>query len=441
MPSDVKELLEQINSARNSLRTQADDVSSPLPIQLKTDIDSLCEETEKETSRLMKLNETNPKEALKALQTIKENLDKTNFLVDSVKLTLLAKESNPSFLTKLSNETRRIGDTFNEMTFDTSRSAGNKLLTCMKSVVTTCLDTATGAAKGVRQGFVENEGFSKTLGGVLQGATMGAALGGSRGFADSFLDDKKKAKKMIDNLRQEHGNELLELYKKIANKSDPALEANKARIEILKEEGKYLSELESRLNSKPEKGSEIVGSLRVLSLTSAGSALMHTALEVIHDFNSPQKFGGLEGAKALEKLGSDVVSATKNFNAVLDDSQTYLPSKLFSLSKAFVNATCEGVKGSIKGMAEGFQEGKGLSTIGSTIKGALFGGFSGLANGFNQSLEKDLTAKQEKSCISLTAPSDSHKKLDLGTTQVQNSGSPKDDNLDKNESGQSLQYT
>ncbi|WP_237762064.1 hypothetical protein [Legionella santicrucis] len=401
---------------------------------MKTDIYSLCEETEKETSRLMKLNETNPKEALKALQTIKENLDKTNFLVDSVKLTLIAKESNPSFLTKLSNETRRIGDTFNDMTFDTSRSAGNKLLTCMKSVVTTCLDTAIGTAKGVRQGFVENEGISKTMKGVLKGATMGAVLGGSGGFADSFMNDRDKARKMIANLRQDHGNELLVLYEKTRNESDPAFKANKARIEILKEEGKYLSELESRLNNNPDAKtcSEVVGSLRVLSLTSAGSSLMHTALEVIHDFSSPQKFGGLEGAKALEKLGKDVVSATKNFNAILDDSQASLPSKLFSITKAFAKATWEGVKDSMKGMVEGFQEGKGLSTIGSTIKGALFGGFSGLASGFNQSLEKDLAAKQEKGGILLGAPSSSSKQINLGSTPLLSEGSSsREDNIDK----------
>lgn len=437
MPSDVEQLLEQIKSAQQELRLKA--VSPNLPMQLKTEINHLCEETEKETSRLKKLYETNQEDALKALQTVKENLDKTNFLVNSVNLTLTAKEHNSPFLSKLSSETRRIGKNFDDMTFDTSRSMGNKLWTCMKSVVTTCLDTAIGASKGVRQGFVENEGFSKTMGGVLKGATTGAVLGASRGFADSFLNDRDKAKKMIENLRQDHGNEFLVLYEKIKNESDPAFNANKARIEILKEEGKYLSELESRLNSKPEPDaktcSEIVGSLRILSLTSAGSALLHTALEVIHDFSSPQKFGGLEGAKALEKLGKDVVSTTKNFNAILDDAQTSLPSKLFSVTKAFAMSAWEGVKGCMKGMAEGFQQGKGLSTIGSTMKGALFGGFSGLVKGFNQSLEKDLSTKQEKGDISLTTLSDTHTKINLGNTQtqVQGSGSKRDDSLGKNE--------
>lgn len=435
-PPDTEQLLRQIKSAQEELQQKA--MSPNLPKQLKTDIENLCIET---TSRLKELS-SNPENTLKDLQTIKENLDKTNFLVDSINLTLTAKESNPSFLTQLSSETRRIGETFDDMTFDTSRSMGNKLSTCMNAVVTTCLDTAIGASKGVRQGFVENDGFSKTMGGVFKGATMGAALGGAGGVADSFLNDEEKARKMIDNLRKEHGKELLELYKKIENKSDPALEANKARIDILKEEGKYLSELENRLNSKPEKCSEIVGSLRVLSLTSAGSALMHTALEVIHDFSSPQKFGGLEGAKALEKLGKEVVSATKNFNAILDDSQTSLPSKLFSLTKAFATSTANGLFGCFKGMAEGFKEGKGFSTIESTMKGALFGGFSGLASGFNQSLEKDLTAKKEKGDILLGAPSSSSKRIDLGSTQEHGSSSKREENLDKNkELDQGLQYT
>ncbi|QEY52463.1 hypothetical protein [Legionella longbeachae] len=438
--SDVTQLLSQIQTAQEELKKKA--IIPNLPVQLQTDIINLCTET---SSRLEQLG-SNMEDSLNDLQTIKENLDKTNFLVDSVKLTLIAKESNPTFLAKLSNETRRIGDTFNEMTFDTSRSASNKLLTCMKSVVTTCLDTAIGASKGMRQGFVENEGLSKTLGGVLQGATMGAALGGSRGFADSFLNDRDKAKQMIANLREDHGNELLVLYEKIKNDKDPALNANKARIEILKEEGKYLSELESRLNSEPKPDektcSEIVGSLRVLSLASAGSSLMHTALEVIHDFSSPQKFGGLEGTQALEKLGKDVVSAAKNFNAILDDSQTSLPSKLFSITKAFAKATWEGVKGSMKGMVDGFQEGKGLSTIGSTIKGALFGGFSGLANGFNQSIEKDLTEKQEKADILLGAPSSSSTRIDISITQDHGGVSNKDDNLGhKDELGKGLKYS
>ncbi|KTD06077.1 hypothetical protein Lgra_2854 [Legionella gratiana] len=410
MPSDVEKLLEQINSAQQKLQKKAEKYTN-LPMQLKTEIESLCKET---ISRLEELRSKDPKDpqTIKDLQTIKENLDKTNFLVDSVNLTLTVKKTNPSFLPKIANETRRIGKTFNEMTYDDSRSMGNKLWTCMKSVVTTCLDTAIGASKGMRQGFVENEGFFKTMGGVLKGAATGAVLGASRGFADSFMNDGEKAKKMIANLREDHGNELLELYEKIKNEKDPAYPANKARIEILKEEGKYLSELERRLESNPNDKkvhSEIVGSLRTLSLTSAGSALMHTALEVIHDFSSPQKFGGLEGAKALENLGKDVVSAAKNFNAILDNSQTALPSKLFSLTKAFAMSAWEGVKGCMKGLAEGFQQGKGLSTIGSTIKGALFSGFSGAVKGFNQSLEKDL---------SLTAPSGSNKKVALGDTPL-----------------------
>ena len=136
---------------------------------------------------------------------------------------------------------------------------------------------------------------------------------------------------------------------------------------------------------------------------------MHTALETIHDFSSPQKFGGLEGGKALEQLGKDVLSATKNFNTVLDDSSSSLPSKLFSVAKAFATAAWEGAKGCLSGMSEGFKQEKGLSAIGSAIKGALFGGFSGLASGFNKSLEKDLAAKQEQSEVVLTAPSSTNK--------------------------------
>ena len=390
-------LIKEIQAIQENLQTKAVQEPQTLPIKLKEEINNLCEEVSKETrSEQARFGDSNAKDVLQALSALKENMNKTAFLVDSVNLALQAKANNSTFLAKLGGEATRFGSNFKAMLNDDSRTAGNKIWTCMKAVVSTCIDAAVGACKGIRQGFVEGKGIFNTLGGLAKGAVAGGLLGAASGAADALLNDRERATKQIADLKKSHGDELSVLYEKVKNEEGPGLAANKARIEVIKEESSYLSELDTKLknNPDPQTAKETVGSLRILGLTSAGSALMHTGLEMVHDFGSKQKFGGLEGGKALAKLGQDVVSATKNFNAVLDDSSSSMPSKLFSITKAFAMAAWEGMKGCGFGAAEGFQEGKGFSKIGTAFKGALFGGFSGLARGFDDSLKKDLAAKQ-----------------------------------------------
>ncbi|RUR08847.1 hypothetical protein [Legionella sp. km772] len=329
---ELERLLDQVLETQFALRHKAN--ARALPGQLREDISAVCDACQEHFSATAQKIRTGTaaESDMATLKTVHDNLTKANFLVDSVNLTLKAKENDSSFVAKLVSETKRIGNTLGEMIKDDSRSLGDKLFTGMKALVVSCLDAAVGAAKGIRQGYVENEGLVNTLGGIVKGGAKGALLGAASGAADAFMKDEDRARKQISDLRQSNASELLVLYDKVKDEQAPGFAANKARIEVLKEEQNYLSELDNKLNNNPDQKTtkETIGSLRVLSLTSAGSALMHTALETMHDFSSAQKFGGLEGPKALEKLGKEVVSATKNFNAVLDDASTSLPSKLFT---------------------------------------------------------------------------------------------------------------
>ena len=108
------------------------------------------------------------------------------------------------------------------MVSDKSRS-DSVFFTSIKAVVASCLSAVAGACKGIRQGFVEDGVL-----GALKGGATGALLGAAGGAADVFMKSEDRARKQITDLRQENANELLVLYDKVKNESDPVLPANKA---------------------------------------------------------------------------------------------------------------------------------------------------------------------------------------------------------------------
>ena len=294
----------------------------------------------------------------------------------------------------------------------------SNLFTGLKAVVSGCIEAVVGLVKGIRKGYVENDGFLNSAGGMVKEGLAGFIKGGFKGAADGLekLSDKDKAMKKIEEMRIDNGQEILLLSDKVKKLDDPSCIANKARLEVLKEENIHLAGLQSKLASSqdPKVDSDLLRSVRLLSVASAGASVLHTGLEMIHDFSKSQKFGGLEGGKALEKLSTDVFSATKNYNAVLDNPSIGKLDKVGVTLKAFGMAVFKG----LEGLYSGFKEGLKQEGMGSSIKGALFSGFAGAAEGAKKSIETD-TVKLTAPSSTQTVPVTNYKSADVALNPLQ----------------------
>ncbi len=394
MPKEqLAKKLEEISTIAATLRIDPQDQS--LPATLKSEMSRLYIETineiTKQRRKLGNASEDEIQQSLAYLEQVKANLAKTTFLVDSTRLTIQPEVAQSDFFDRYYTEVKRFGTNLSDLIHD-NQSTTDKLSTCMKSVVDSCVECVTGAWRGMRQGYLENEGFINTALGMATKGTQGAFMGAASGAADAFMSHQSRAEKQINELKKAHGNELVMLYKQIENESSPNFTANKARIEVIKEEQRYLAELEGQLKatSDPKIIGEISNSVRNLALVSSGSALLSTALETIHDFGSKQKFGGKTGQEVLQEIGKNSVSAVQNYNALMDDPSRSMPSKLWSLCSAFANGVCGGIKGMVQGMKEGYAHGNGaLDTLKATYKGALISSIAGFNRDYTSAIAKE----------------------------------------------------
>lgn len=340
---------------------------------------------------------SNPKDLFQRMSEIEAFYNQTTFLATSITLCSDAKAVDSKLSNSVFRDIGRIGYAILDRTVDTfvdekgrlrspitmvEKMTSNFILS-LSTVVTGFIGANVGMAKGIRQGFVENEGALNKLGGMIAGGFTGSIKGGYKGIADSveLLPAHLKARKTIQELRTDNGRELDILEKK--QSKDPAV---KARIAVLKEEGKLLTELETRLNKStdPKEDRAILRSLRLLTMASAGASIMQTGYEIIHDFKGKQKFGGLDGGKALEKLSMDMLHATQSYNAVLDNPEFTTLGKVGITLLAMVNSNLQGLGGFISGGIEGFQQ----KNWGSTIKGAIYGAQAGAITGAKQTVEQ-----------------------------------------------------
>ncbi|AHE65665.1 hypothetical protein [Legionella oakridgensis] len=207
----------------------------------------------------------------------------------------------------------------------------------------------------------------------------------------------------------------LDVIKDIRRKLEPVGGDNpnqfqQVKNKVMDESRQYLAELEDKLNKasaeNDEKAiSQTLRSLRVLNLNTSGFSLLFSGLKLMH--NISDKIFGHQRAdpQLLEQLGKDVLDTAKNFNALLDDSSKSLGSKVWNVMKAFVLAAIDGIVGMFKGMKKGFEEGKGIETLSSTLQGAVTGGFAGFFKKFSEELGK--ASSQEAPSPSQEAPSHS----------------------------------
>ena len=154
-----------------------------------------------------------------------ESMEQTAFLVDTVKLAAKAKENQSSFFGSLCKDSLRIAEGVGGLLKDTFvNKDGNfrnpismvghgfsNLFTGLKAVVSGCMEAVVGLVKGIRKGYVENDGFLNSAGGMVKEGLAGFIKGGFKGAADGLekLSDKDKAMKKIEEMRVDNGQEIL----------------------------------------------------------------------------------------------------------------------------------------------------------------------------------------------------------------------------------------
>jgi hypothetical protein len=394
----VSSKLDEILIIVESLRGQTK--NNVLPDDVKGKVLNLCmaavDEIGRQRNALANASDQEIQKSLANLEDLKKNLNKIAFLVGSTCSALQPEIKQSSFADRYVKELKRIGTNLSDMFRDDQQTRKDKIYTCMKSVVDSCIGAITGAWQGMRKGYLENEGFLNSAWGMVKEGTKGSFMGAASSAADAFMSDRKRAEKGISELKKAHEKELLLLLlnQPIGNESSPNFTANKARIAVIEEEKRYLADLERQLSTTPDTDSKTIcnlsSSVRNLTFVSAGSALLSTSLEIIHDFGQQQKFAGKSGQEVLQQIGTNAVRAVKNYNELMDDSSRSMPSKLCSLAKAFANGIAGGVKGMLGGFKEGFDHGKGfVDTLKTTYKGSLIGSIAGFNQEYTSSIEKE----------------------------------------------------
>jgi len=219
-----------------------------------------------------------------------------------------------------------------------------------------------------------------------------------------LLDEKERGQQIIADLRDAHKKVAQEL------KDDPDNPMKKARKAIADKEAEYLDGLERDLNSSEgEKLSKTVGSLEILQLSNAGTSLQSTGLSFLHRLvlGDDKKLD----PKLVEKLGKDTLNITRNINQILDDSSKSMPSKLWTMTKAYVSAAGDGITAFMKGFEGGNLKEKYVNAV---------------EKGFSTFMEKFSTALGKKSdteieMLPMGAPKSTHKRIDIpqiGTTST-----------------------
>ncbi|KTD40755.1 hypothetical protein [Legionella parisiensis] len=221
--------------------------------------------------------------------------------------------------------------------------------------------------------------------------------------------NKDKVKELISSIRKD---------RQITGSTDTPEDFVDVRNHVSQTILNYLNDLEKTLDQDDEKTlSQKLGSLRVLSLTICGYALLNGGLELMHRVN--EFFTGKDRAdyKLLADLGENVIETAKNFNALLDDSSKNLGEKVWLTMKAYGKAVLSGVAGLFKGVQHGFNKGEGLiDTVSSMGQTSVAEGWAGFYKRFSNELAKATMNSMKESMSAMRNSSTSEVTLDTSVT-------------------------
>lgn len=183
-----------------------------------------------------------------------------------------------------------------------------------------------------------------------------------------------------------------------------APELDEAHNAVKKEMINYINQLETKIKSTQDDSQldNHIRSLRVLSLSSSGFALLNWGLVTMHNvgkFVTSEQHGD---PKLLESIGKNVLETAKDFSALLNADSVSISSKAWIMMKAFTVASFSAVKGALNGIKEGFNQGKGLETISSMFQESVKGGASSFFKKIADSFSEQLQAKGIKPQAEIT---------------------------------------
>lgn len=374
-----------------------------MPFQYRGAQEQLFEQISKETGKL----ENELKEATtstqrdtvhESLKELHKNTTKAQLLSQAVITTSnLSKDEkiDPQAVLNTGIDTIRIGwNLATGLAFDKSKPVTEKMMGFAKA----CISGVMGMCQGTLQGYKEGKGFFDTVAKMVAGSFQQGMSGYNKSLATSLLNEKDRGRQIISDIRAEH-------EKVKAEQDDNPIK--QARLKIIEAEEKYLNDLEQQLEKNSGKDlSNTVRSLELLQLSNSGTSLQSTCLSFLH--KSVLGKDRDVDPKVLTKLGEDTLKVTQSVNRILDDSSQSMPSKLWTMTKAYVSAAKVGVESFLNGF-----QGKGLK---EQAVNALVSGFSGFMNKFSQNLEKSApkSIQSEAEGLSLESPNSSSLITEVG---------------------------
>ncbi|STY28518.1 Uncharacterised protein [Legionella wadsworthii] len=363
----------------------------------------LFEEINKETGKLENdlkeaTTSTQRDTAHEALKELHQNTTKAQLLSRAVITTSnLSKDEkiDPQAVLNTGIDTVRIGwNLATGLAFDKSKPVTEKMMGFAKA----CISGVMGMCQGTIQGYKEGKGFFDTVAKMVAGSFQQGMSGYNKSLATSLLNEKDRGRQIISDIKAEHD-------KVKAEKDDNPIK--QARLQIIEAEEKYLDVLKTQLEKSSGKDlSNTVRSLELLQLSNAGTSLQSTCLSFLH--KSVLGKDRDVDPKVLTQLGEDTLKVTQSVNRILDDSSHSMPSKLWTMTKAYVSAAKVGVESFLNGF-----QGKGLK---EQAVNALVSGFSGFMDKFSKNLAKSApkSTQLEADVLSLGSPNSSSLITEVG---------------------------
>ncbi|PWY55047.1 hypothetical protein DGG96_14150 [Legionella qingyii] len=349
-----------------------------MPIQYRDTKQKLIREIEKRVNELeVPISDKSSDHIHQSLLDVHKNTNKAQLLSKAVIMTYnQTKDEKIDPKAVLNTATDSIRIAWNLATgfaFDDSKSLKEKAIGFAKA----CIQGTMGMCQGALKGYEEGKGFFDTVTKMVAGSFDQGMKGYNRSLATSSLDDRNRAEQIISDIRAEHA--------KVRNDPDQS-SITEARKMINEEEENYIKELEGKLTPtiSKEELSKTVRSLELLQLSNAATSLQSTGLSFMHRALLGEQKN--VSSQVLEQLGKDTLNVTKNLNQLLDDDKQNLPSKLWTMTKAYADAAQEGIKSFFQGFKGGDLKEKTVN--------ALVSGFSSFMSKFSEALENS-NAKKE----------------------------------------------
>ncbi|WP_131794161.1 hypothetical protein [Fluoribacter gormanii] len=323
-----------------------------------------------------------------SLLDLHKNTNKAQLLSQAVIMTYdRTKDEKIDPKAVLNNATDSIRIAWNLATgfaFDDSKSLKEKAIGFAKA----CIQGTIGMCQGALKGYEEGKGFFDTVTKMVAGSFDQGMKGYNRSLATSSLSDNYRAKQIISDIRAEHD--------KVRNDPDQS-SIKEARKRIIEEEENYINELEGKLtpNISKDELSKTLRSLELLQLSNAATSLQSTGLSFMHRAVLGEQKN--VAPDVLEKLGKDTLNVTRNLNQLLNDDKQNLPSKLWTMTKAYADAAQEGIKSFFQGFKGGDLKEKTVN--------ALVSGFSGFMSKFSEALDNSNAKKESLEKSNTESPS------------------------------------